>query len=92
MSIKWFLNTPVLMKSGYLSTARVLPSGKAALCFILTHIHYDHTRFFQAWSKCISAPIIDHFPRRIFIDILKGKQHFLYKAPIRLVRFFDCQL
>ena len=64
------------MKPSHLGIAFVLRSGKAALCFILAHIHDNHALGFETWNKCELTPIIKYIAIDVLLKVIRRKQHF----------------
>ena len=80
MSIQYFLNALVLMKTSHSGIAFVLRSGKAVLCFILAHIHYDHALGFKAWKQCMLASVVEDAAVNVVIKVIKRKQHLFIQS------------
>ena len=72
ISVNEFLNTLVLMKSSYSSTALTLRSGKAVTCFILAHNHHSHAFRSKAWSKRLFALVVKYGAIDIVLKVINN--------------------
>ena len=85
-----FLNTLVLMKSSYSSTALTLRSGKAVTCFILAHNHHSHAFRSKAWSKRLFALVVKYGAIDIVLKVIKRKYYLFIESNNNIGSLFSC--